>query len=98
VNGKVYWPYDDSDEMVPVEEITKMLEARLEGRLGRGRIADGEHVEPEIEVGPELVVATPPVVVVEEAAPVEDSSPAPWIVLGAAAVAFGFAVGTRRRR
>ena len=102
VDGVVDWPYDKSDALVPVDEIVKLLESRLEGRLGPGRIVDEivevEVVEPEQvkEIEPELIVATPQRV--EEPAPPDESSPAPWIVLGAAAVVFGFVVGTRRRR
>lgn len=96
VGGKVAWPYDESDEMVPVDEIIAMLEARLEARLGPGRYAD-EAVEPAHELEAEVVVATPPVVETE-AAPVEERSPAPWIAVGAVAVALGFFAGTRRPR
>lgn len=93
VGDMVDWPYDDSDDMVPLDEIVTMLEARLEARLGRGRYTDER--EPVVELEYEIVRATPPVVQ-EAAAPVEERSPAPWIALGAVAVALGFIVGTRR--
>lgn len=92
IGGAVDWPYDDSDALVPVDEITRRLESLLESRLGRGRFVDEPIAVESIE--PEIVAATPP----QEPTPPETSSPAPWIALGAAAVVFGLAVGTRRRR
>jgi hypothetical protein len=95
VDGKVDWPYDDSQDMVALDEIARLLESRLARRLGPGRFA-GEPREEIATVEAEVVVATPPVS--EEPAPSDVRSPAPWIALGAAAVVFGFVVGTRRRR
>lgn len=92
VDGKVAWPYDESNEPIAVEEIVLLLELRLEGKLGRGRFTD-ESIEPVAEIEPMVVVAIPP-----EPQPIDEPTPAWWILLGAGAVTFGFVVGTRRRR
>lgn len=99
VGGVVDWPYDDTEDLVPVEQITTMLASRLEGRLGRGRIVETPRepvptspprIEPDASDRPPLAATD------VEADPA--ASPAPWIALGAVAVALGFVVGMRRRR
>jgi hypothetical protein len=102
VGGAVDWPYDDTEALVPVEQLTAMLASRLEGRLGPGRIVDAAR-EAELPTPPPLEPDATDGFAAEATdtkvdARVAAASPVPWIALGAGAVALGFLVGARRRR